>query len=88
MYTAGHSTEMVQWRFEGGEDACSWRWSCAESATGRVLRTSARAFETLKACVSDAQKHGYRAARLPWEDRSPIRASDIAAHLSGKSTSR
>ena len=42
-----------------GHDENRWTWRCADPETGSILRLSQTTFQTLYACIQDAEKHGY-----------------------------
>jgi hypothetical protein len=48
---------MFKWDFDGGPNDDAWTWSCVDSDTGGVIRTSTRVFSTLQQCVLDAVKY-------------------------------
>jgi hypothetical protein len=50
----------MRWEFkqERGE-ANRWRWQCADSDIGSVLRMSQLPFKTRDECIEDAAKNGY-----------------------------
>jgi hypothetical protein len=44
-----------------GQTENRWTWRCVDAETGSILKLSPNTFETLYACVKDAEKHGYKA---------------------------
>jgi hypothetical protein len=42
-----------------GSSPQRWTWHCVDADTGSILKLSKQAFETLYACIKDAEKHGY-----------------------------
>jgi hypothetical protein len=57
---------MERWEFDRNDSPRGWRWLCIDTETRYVRRCSARYFETLRACVEDAVRHGYV---VPLKDR-------------------
>ena len=50
---------MERWEFDRSEEPRGWRWLRIDLETQYVRRCSDRYFETLRACVEDAVRHGY-----------------------------
>jgi hypothetical protein len=52
--------DVIHFEFDvEGRSPQRWSWRCLQRDTGSVLKLSHATFETLYACVKDAEKHGY-----------------------------
>jgi len=43
-----------------GHTANRWTWRCIDPETGSIIKLCPNTFETLYACVKDAERHGYK----------------------------